>query len=143
MPYSYIDDIAIADVAFRAEGASLEEVFLASWEATLNVLLTRPEKIAPRYTKTLSLQSKRLDMMLFNFLNELVYFKDAQQLLLRVDQLSIQNPGEYFTLHAVLEGEKLERLRHFFGTDVKAATLHRLAVKETRGGWEATVVLDV
>jgi SHS2 domain-containing protein len=143
MPYSYIDDIAIADVAFKAEGTSLEEVFRASWEATLNVLVTQPEKIAPRETKMLSLQSTRLDMLLFNFLNELVYFKDAQQLLLRVDQLSIQISGEYFSLHAVLKGETLERLRHFFGTDVKAATLHLLEVKEMRGGWEAMVVLDV
>ncbi len=143
MPYSYIDDIAIADVAFKAEGASLEEVFRASWEATLNVLITKPEKISQSETKSLALQSKRLDMLLFNFLNELVYLKDAQQLLLRVDQLSIHRPGEYFSLHAVLKGEKLDRLRHLFGTDVKAVTLHHLAVKETQEGWEATVVLDV
>lgn len=143
MPYSYIDDIAIADVAFRAEGTSLEEVFLASWNATLNVLVEKPEKISPRETKKVMLQAKRADMLLFSFLNELLYFKDAEQLLLQVDHLSIQQPHKNPSLSAVLKGEKLNRRKHRFGTDVKAVTLHLLTVKETAGGWEATAVLDV
>jgi SHS2 domain-containing protein len=143
MPYSYIDDIAIADVAFRAEGTSLEEVFLSSWNATLNVLVEKPEKISPRETKKVMLQAKRADMLLFSFLNELLYFKDAEQLLLQVDHLSIQQPHKNPSLSAVLKGEKLDRRKHRFGTDVKAVTLHLLTVKETAGGWEATAVLDV
>jgi len=143
MPYSYMDYIAIADVAFRAEGASLEEVFLASWDATLNVLVEKPEKISPRETKKISLQAKRIDMLLFGFLNELVYFKDAEQLLLQVDHLSIHDPLGNPSLNAVLKGEKLDRRKHLFGTDVKAVTLHLFTVKKTAEGWEATVVLDV
>jgi SHS2 domain-containing protein len=143
MPYSYIDDIAIADIAFRAEGTSLEEVFRSSWDATLNVLVEKPEEISFSKTKTIALQAARIDMLLFSFLNELVYFKDAEQFLLRVDHLNIHDPDGNPSLNAVLKGEKLDRRKHLFGTDVKAVTLHMLTVKKTAEGWEATVVLDV
>jgi len=143
MPYSYIDDIAIADIAFRAEGTSLEEVFRSSWDATLNVLVEKPEKISLNKTKTIALGAARIDMLLFSFLNELVYFKDAEQLLLRVDHLNIHDSDGNPSLNAVLKGEKLDRRKHVFGTDVKAVTLHMLSIKKTAEGWEATVVLDV
>ena len=39
MSYTYLEDIAIADIAFLATGRTLEEVFLAAADATVNVMV--------------------------------------------------------------------------------------------------------
>ena len=39
MPYTYLEEIAIADIAFRATGKTEEEVFAAAADATVNVMV--------------------------------------------------------------------------------------------------------
>lgn len=39
MPYRFLEDIATADIAFEARGETLEEVFTAVAEATMNVMI--------------------------------------------------------------------------------------------------------
>ncbi len=39
MPYRYLEDIAKGDVAFEAEGRTVEEVFIASADATMAVMV--------------------------------------------------------------------------------------------------------
>jgi hypothetical protein len=51
MPYRFLEDIATADIAFEARGETLEEVFTAAAEATMNVMiesLVRPAKASRR-----------------------------------------------------------------------------------------------
>ena len=45
MDYRYIDDLATADIAFEATGASLEKVFIAASDATMNVIIEDLESI--------------------------------------------------------------------------------------------------
>ena len=81
--------------------------------------------------------------MLLQFLQELLFYKDAQRLLLRVYEVQIIAHDQGFTLQARAAGEALDPARHALGADVKGVTLHRLQVVQTSNGWEATVVLDV
>jgi SHS2 domain-containing protein len=141
--YEYLPDIAIADVAFRALGKTLEELFVAAGEATMNVMVDDLSAIARREEVRVDLSEQALDMLLFDFLNELIFLKDARQLLLLVKTIKISAEASGFTLHAVLSGEQLDPVRHPLNADVKAVTLHRFEVKETSEGWEATVVLDI
>ena len=39
MPYHYLDDVAIADIAFEAYGESKEEMFIAASDALMNVMV--------------------------------------------------------------------------------------------------------
>ena len=143
MPYRYIPDIAIADIAFEATGESLEELFAAAADATVNVMVEDLSTVHPREPVTVNLTHNEIDLLLFDFLNEFIYFKDARQLLLRVVNISILDDGEVFTLDATLRGEQLDPARHVLKVDVKAVTLHRFDVSRTAGGWKATVVLDI
>ncbi len=143
MPYEYLDDVAIADVAFHAWGADLAEVFRAAWEATLAVMVSNPEAVALRETRTFTLENDALDMLLFNFLQEAIYLKDAEQLLLHVESLEVFAEGNGHCLHAVAAGEQLDPDRHEQVVDVKAVTLYDFQLKPTDHGWQATVVLDI
>ena len=143
MPYAYADDIAIADLAFRAWGQTVEETFIAAAEATMHAMVEDLATIAPREQRTFELHDEQLDLLLLQFLQELLFYKDAQRLMLRVCEVRINAHDQGFTLQARAAGEPLDPARHALGADVKGVTLHRLQVVKTSNGWEATVVLDV
>ncbi len=143
MPYTYLEEIAIADIAFRATGKTEEEVFAAAADATVNVMVEDPATIQDRERIPLKLENDALDLLLFDFLNEFVYLKDAKGLLMRVGTIRIGRQDSRFTLGGELYGEKLDPLRHPLRGDVKAVTLHHFDLRQTDDGWEATVVLDI
>ena len=143
MPYAYADDIAMADLAFRAWGQTVEKAFIAAAEATVNAMVEDLTTIAPEEQRTFELHDECLDLLLLQFLQELLYYKDAQCLLLRAQAVAIQRDGAGFALQARVAGEPINPAKHALGADVKGVTLHRLQVIATPDGWEATVVLDV
>ena len=142
-PYRYLEEIATADVAFEARGVTLEETFLAAADATLNTMVEEIGTVAPRKHRVFSLAADSLDLLLFELLQELVYHKDADRLLLRVRELRIEETGSGYRLHADACGETIDPGKHPLLADVKAVTLHRLSVEKTLSGWCAVVVLDV
>jgi SHS2 domain-containing protein len=142
-PYRYLEEIATADVAFEAWGATPEDTFLAAADATLNTMVEDIGTVAPLERRVFSLAADSLDLLLFELLQELVYHKDAERLLLRVRDLRIEEAGSRYRLHAEAIGETIDPARHPLLADVKAVTLHRLVVEKTPDGWRAVVVLDV
>ena len=142
-PYRYLEEIATADVAFEARGVTLEETFLAAADATLNTMVEEIGTVAPLERRVFSLAADSLDLLLFELLQELVYHKDADRLLLRVRDLRIEETGSGVRLHADAYGETIDPGKHPLLADVKAVTLHRLVVEKTTDGWRAVVVLDV
>ena len=142
-PYRYLEEIATADVAFEARGVTLEETFLAAADATLNTMVEEIGTVAPRERREISVAADSLDLLLFELLQELVYHKDAERLLLRVRDLRIEETGSGYRLHAEAIGETIDPGKHPLLADVKAVTLHRLSVEKTPSGWRAVVVLDV
>jgi len=143
MPYRYLEDVAIADVAFEARGATLEELFKAAADATVNLMVADLGTITSHEKRTIELEDDSLDLLLFNFLQELIFYKDAQKLLLRVREIRIERSDGSFKLRAEAHGEELNPAKHELGVDVKAVTLHRFQVQETPEGWQANVILDV
>lgn len=143
MPYRFMDDIAIADVAFEAWGKSREEMFTSAADALMNVMVGKLETIRPMEELELRLENRELDMLLFDLLNELIFYKDARLLLLRITEISIIPSTTLFTLTAVARGERLDPARHPLIVDVKAVTLHRFQVEEMDDGWRAVTVLDI
>ncbi len=143
MPYRYLDDMATADVAFEARGGTLEEVMVASADATMNVMVDDLDSIADRVRRPIDVRAAEPDMLLYALLEELVYRKDAERLLLRVPSVRIEERNDELVLIAEAYGETLDPARHRLLVDVKAVTLHRFVVERTESGWRATVVLDI
>ena len=144
MPFQYRGDIAHADIAFDAWGPTLEDLFRGAAEATMQVMVQ--DLTAVRSLETVVLASSEADpeMLLFDFLNELIFYKDARRLLLLPGQLTITKAeGGGYALQATLQGEEIDAGRHQLNTDVKAVTMLRFSVTPVAEGWRATVVLDV
>ena len=137
-----LEGLTRADAAFRAEEADLEELFRTAWRATLELMLPA-SRLETRERRLIELANPAVDLLLFDFLGELIYYKDAEGLLLDLESLALGGgPGGYH-LAAVAAGEAADPARHELGLDVKAVTLHHLAVERVPRGWRATVVLDV
>ncbi len=111
-PYRYLEEIATADVAFEAWGATREEAFLAAADATLNTMVEEIGTVAPLERRVFSLAADSLDLLLFELLQELVYHKDADRLLLRVRDLRIEETGSGYRLHADAYGETIDPGKH-------------------------------
>ena len=143
MPYRYLEEIGTADIAFEATGRDLPELFSAAADATANVMIDNLEAIQPRETRQIELSNDKLDMLLFDLLQELIFLKDAERLLLRIREVHINEKDERYFFKARAEGETIDAERHHQRVDVKAVTLHDFSVERTDGGWKARVLLDI
>jgi SHS2 domain-containing protein len=143
MPFEFLDEIATADVAFQAWGQTIEEMFIASAEATMNVMVANLEKIERREKREIAIRSEAVDMLLFNLLQEVIFFKDAERLLLRIEEADIGYEEGLYSLDATGWGEQIDPGRHELIVDVKAVTLHMFKVEQTPRGWEALIILDI
>ena len=143
MPYTYLEEIGTADIAFEATGRDLPELFRDAADATINVMIENIEAIQPRETRRVELSNEKLDMLLFDLLQELIFLKDAECLLLRMREMQIAEKHEIYLVKATAEGEPLDPQRHHQRADVKAVTLHDFSVERMESGWKARVLLDI
>ena len=141
--YKYRDDIATADAAFEAWGDTEEEMIIASANALMNVMVENLDSIGIKERRILHVEAESIDMLLFHLLEELVYLKDAERLLLRVSKVHLVQENDRMALDAAVYGEGIDPGKHELNVDVKAVTMHRFGVKQSDNVWRATVVLDV
>jgi len=141
VPYEFVDDGVTSDVTFHAWAEGLEQLFVAAADATLNVMVRAVDSVRAVETRTASLEADALDLLLRRFLDELIYRKDVEELLLRATRVELD--AAHRSLDAVLAGERVDPERHELLVDVKAVTFHDLRVERTATGWDAHVTLDV
>lgn len=143
MEYEIIEDISRADIAFRVRGKTVEELFSAGARSLFAIMIQDKETIRPSVNVSFSCESREIDLLYFEFLSELVYYKDSEKLLLLPDRIAITSSPEGYRLDCELRGDRIDRNRHVFTIDIKAVTLHNLLVEKDDGGWSAIAVLDV
>jgi len=139
MSYRFIDGVAIADVTFEATGSTLEELFESAAKAVTNSMVDDLGTIEEKTTRKISLSGKDQERLLHNFMQELLFYKDAEGLVF--SKYTIKITGN--SLEADLVGEELDQEKHEWITDVKAVSWHMYKVEKTEEGWKAFVILDV
>jgi SHS2 domain-containing protein len=143
MPYRFIDGIAIADVAFEASGKTIEDMFASAGDALMNTQVKDLSSISAREEIKFELSNKDEERLLHDFLQELIFYKDAKLLLFRECRLKISRENELLKLTASLKGEQIDQKKHELLVDVKAVSWHMFKVEKTPGGWRCFVILDV
>ena len=143
MPYHYLEEIGTADIAFEATGRDLPELFSVAADAMTNVMIDNIESIQPVQTREIELSNEELDMLLFDLLQELIFLKDAERVLLRLRDVQINARNDIHFVKATAAGEPLDVERHHQRADVKAVTLQDFSVERMKSGWKAKVLLDI
>jgi len=134
---------ATSDVSFVARGRTCEEALAAASRALLAVTVEDPGAVRETDTREIAVAEEDLDLLLLRFLDELVYLRDAEGLLLRARRVRVVHGPEGHRLEAQLAGERWCAERHVAGSEVKAATASGLSLRPVAGGWEAHATLDV
>ncbi|MCL5009797.1 MAG: archease [Candidatus Parvarchaeota archaeon] len=143
MGYRFIENLSIADVAFEAHGENLNELFVSSAEALENTMVRNIEKVKPETTREFGVSSNKLDLLLVEFLQKLISYKDTDQLIFSKFTVNVKEIKNDWRVRCRAEGEHLDPNKHDLVVDVKAATMHMLKVQKKDEEWTARVVLDV
>lgn len=141
--YKFLEDIAVADIAFEAEAPTLEELFVDAGKALIDSMVN-PEALTQGKKRKVSLTADSLEHLLFDWLAELIYLKDVEQELFTDFKVRLEHPDESYTLKASMKGIPIkdvlpENLRN----DVKAVTMHQFKLEKISSGFRARAVLDI
>lgn len=143
MPYKFIDGVTMADIAFEATGKSVEELLESSGKALMNTQVSDLKKIKSKIEKKIEIKSQNEERLLHDFLQELIFLKDAELLLINNYQMKIYRTEMGILLKATLKGEPIDNTKHEMLVDVKAVSWHKFEVKREGNQWKAFVILDV
>lgn len=135
-----------ADAMFEAYGRDLNELFQNAALA-LQTIQVDPKTVTPKEKQTITLEKTQIDMLLFDFLQELIYLKDATETIFSKFKVNIKETKTKDNLLYILTadcfGEKINRKKHDLDRDAKAVTLHKFEVKKEDGQWIARVIIDI
>ncbi|MEK6856599.1 MAG: archease [Nanoarchaeota archaeon] len=140
MKYKFLDHTA--DVMFEAYGKNLNEVFRNSALAVFDVQCNL-KNVRSKIKKKIKLKNSVVGDLLFDFLEELIYLKDAKYLLFGKFDVKIKETKGEYILDVIAYGEKINPKKHELKTDVKAITLHEFFLKKVKDGWKCKVLLDI
>ena len=144
MAYSFrfVDDIALADVAFDATGDSVEELFRGATQALLETLAD-PSTVGTSWQRDVTRTDEDQSNLLFDWLSDIVYWKDAAGVVFREAPLTIRRDGGKWILQARLVGAAVDRRIQELRNDVKGITKHLYMMNQKGTEWNARVVVDV
>jgi SHS2 domain-containing protein len=128
-----------ADLGLRVQAPTLDVLFTEAARGLFAAIVDNPDAIAATTSRTVEIAGTDREYLLFDWLKELLYLSDAEQLLLTRFEVQVSDTG----LKATVFGEPLDRDRHELGHEVKAITYHGLKVEQTTDGWLAEVIVDI
>ena len=140
MKYKFLEHTA--DVMFEAQGKNLNEVFRNSALAVFDVQCNL-KNVRSKIKKKIKLKNSVVGDLLFDFLEELIYLKDAKYSLFGKFDVKIKETKGEYILDVIAHGEKINPEKHELKTDVKAITLHEFFLKKVKDGWKCKVLLDI
>ncbi len=141
--FEIVDGLTSADIAVRICAHSIEELLATAAFAMLKILLANPEEFNPELKQRIDIEAESMEMLLYRFLDELVFLKDARKLLALFDGGTIEHSVEGYALRGVIAVDSIDAARHRFNVDIKAVTLHGLSCRKQPDGYIAQVVFDV
>jgi SHS2 domain-containing protein len=139
--YRFIEGVALADCALDVEGADLPDLFETA-AAALAELMVDPATVRPTLQRAITVDAPELDLLLYDWLSELIFRKDRDGEVYTRSHVVISGSGP-FRLAAEVEGGVLDPARAELRSDPKAVTFHQFALRQSRDGWRARIVIDI
>ncbi len=128
-----------ADIGVRGIGSSLEEAFEQAAHA-MTAVVTDPRLVARKDCLEIACHAPDDELLLVDWLNELVYAMSTRRMLFSRFDLAISNHH----LSATVWGEQVDIPRHQPAVEIKGATYTSLkVVRDETGAWMAQCVVDV
>ena len=140
--FQFLEDVALADLAFDAEGDSVQEMFEAASNAVMEAMAD-PKTVGATWERRVEHTGPDLAELLFDWLSDFVYWKDAAGVVFSRAVISVAQAGVEWTLAGTLIGEPVNQTTQALRNDVKGVTKHLYRLYQDHGRWRVRVVLDV
>ena len=128
-----------ADIGIRGRGSTIEQAFEQAALA-LTAVIADLDKIEPKEKVRINCQAIDDELLLFDWLNSLLYEMDTRKMLFSQFEVHINQDN----LTAIARGQKMNVSKHQPAVEVKAATYQDLSVRQDESGtWIAQCVVDV
>jgi SHS2 domain-containing protein len=138
--FRIVEDISSADYVFDAWGEGLEDLFCVCALACFSAM-TDPSRVEPATIRKFEVSAENVDDLLYNFIAELIFIKDAEKLFLSHFETEIGQDQR--SLKAVVAGEPIDYNKHVIRTDVKAVTYHGLQIRKEDRRFTVRMILDL
>ena len=139
MPYRLLDHTA--DVIVAVDSTTLEGLLADAGRALFAVMLD-VDAVRPAVRREFSVQGGDEGELLYDFLEELLVYKDADALAFSRFDVRVSRGDGQLRADVVAHGERI-RPEHNPRSDVKAVSWHGFRVWKDEAGWHARVLLDV
>ncbi len=137
MPYETFEHTA--DLGLRVWADSLDRLFADAATGLFSLIVPGLDSVRPSESVRFEIPGEPSDLLLFDWLNDLLYTYEVRHLLLCQFDVTVKESG----LTAVARGEPIDPARHLLDHEVKAITYHRLKLEPHDGGWLAEVIVDI
>jgi len=128
-----------SDIGIRGIGPTKEAAF-TQIALALTSVITDLKSVRPERAVFVSCDAPNDDLLLFDWLNVLVYEMATRRMLFSAFVVTIEDSH----LHGAAWGEPVDRTRHEPAVEVKGATYTALRVEQLEDGhWLAQCVVDV
>ncbi len=130
-----------ADAKFTAYGKTIEEAFANAALAVFSVMV-EPALVKSRIKKMLKIEAEDYESLLYDWLEALLVLLDSESFIMSsVGQVKIVKVDAGYCLDAEFSGDVLSDDYEPQGF-VKAVTYNDMEIKEKKGTWCLTVVVD-
>lgn len=130
-----------ADLKFRSYGKTLDACFENAAKAMFSSILDLSSVIV-KIERRIEINSSSLETLLHDFLSEILFLFETEDLVFREFHVSIKKNREY-QISAKLKGEKFNPKRQGIMTDIKAVTYHEMRIEKKDSEWVADVLCDI
>jgi len=128
-----------ADLGLRIRAPDLDGLFAEAGRALFSAIVENLDVVEAREQLDFHIEGTDRELLLFDWLKELLYRFDTSHVLLSKFQVRVEKSG----LSAAVWGEPLDPARHALAHEVKAITYHGLRLEQTPDGWLAEVIVDI
>lgn len=128
-----------ADAGLHIEAEDLNALFAEAGRALFSLIVANADAVEPRTEMEITVDGSDREYLMVDWLSELLFLFESQQLLLCGFRISVTADG----LAATVSGEGVDERRHRLEHEVKAITYHDLMVTQSADKWTARVIVDI
>ena len=140
MGYQFFDHTGDVGVALSANTRG--DLFAAASSAFTDTI-TPLEGVEPRRPEEVDLAAPELELLLVDYLSELLYRFDTRGWLTRTADVEVVERDGGWALEGTLLGERFDPERHPVKVLIKAVTYHGLQIVQRDECFEAKLVFDI
>ena len=134
---SYEELSHTADVKIRVRASTCDALFGEAFQALMYVIYGEDRRGGT--LRTIDLYAPDRESLLMDFLSETLYISEVDGLVFFKAEVHLEGKQ----LHAVLEGEPFDAVRHAKGTEVKGISYSGMSIQKDAKGYMLDILFDV